>query len=261
MEDKIEIGLFLGWVVMAGLVAVLIFFSQNYRTKILRSEKDKQLLAFKTAIEAVEREKEAIARNLHDEIITLLTSLSQNNKMHIRNLVKMNLKKEDFAVDAAIINDSISGMRAIALGLMPPTFLNFGLLKALEQYVRQLLNKDTLIDFKIQDDLKTEFPFNKNEQITIYRICAEILNNLQKHAYFYSLNISVTNVGKNYIFQFAHDGKGVTNNQIEGHLVAGKGFGLNSLKSRAFVLNATIDYKISESEKISVVTLIVPLAK
>ena len=43
MESKIEIGLVLGWGVMFAFVAVIILFSQYYRGKILKSEKEKQI--------------------------------------------------------------------------------------------------------------------------------------------------------------------------------------------------------------------------
>src|SRR5688572_18727833 len=138
MESKIEITILVAWTVMLALGMVIILFSQNYRTKIVRAEKEKQIAAFRASFEAEERQKEKIANNLHDEIIPLLTALGQNSQLHKKKFLINTLDPNDLEKDFEIVNQAIKAIRSIAMDLIPTTFLNFGLLKALEQYIGQI---------------------------------------------------------------------------------------------------------------------------
>lgn len=259
MESKIEIGLVLGWGVMFAFVAVIILFSQYYRGKILKSEKEKQIIAFEASIESEEKLKERIANNLHDEIIPLLTALGQNIKQHKKDFYTMNLTPTDFEKDLGIVDQSIKGTRSIALDLIPTTFLNFGLLKAMEQYGKQLNKEGTLVELELNSALNKELPFSKNEQINIYRIYLEILNNLQKHAHFTCLRITIEITEAHFSVQFVHDGKGISNKEIEFLSMSSTGLGLKSLKSRSLILNATINYV--DETNVPTIILTIPFKK
>ncbi len=265
MEDQSKIDVFIefAWIAMFSLATILIFFSFNYRVKLLRKEKEKeiiekekQIIAFKASIEAEENQKERIANNLHDDIIPLLTALGQNIKHQKKDYYTMKLSALDFDKNAQIVDQSIKRMRAIALDLIPTTFLNFGLIKALEEYAKQLNNSGRLVEIDIKTNIHGELPFSKPEQINIYRMCLEILNNLQKHADYTCLRITVENDETSFRFKFVHDGKAINNEEIELLGLSSAGLGLKSLKSRALILNATIDY--SNETNVPSITITAP---
>jgi signal transduction histidine kinase len=88
-------------------------------------------------------------------------------------------------------------------------------------------------------------------------MCLEILNNLRKHAKYNALFVEVSNTQDELIISLRHDGKGVTNEEIETFTRLSTGLGLKSLRSRAILLNAGIIYE--KGKNFSTVSLTVPL--
>lgn len=250
MESEIAIGVVLGWVVIFLVVIFLIFLTLNHRLKILQHEQENQKKIYKANIEAEENLKEKITNDLHDEIIPLLTALKHSTQQH-----KNKHNDEDFNKDLQLITQSIDGMREVARNLIPTTFLNFGLIKAIEQAVNRLGNEDILVEFEASEALNLKVPFSKSKQLNIYRISNEILSNLSKHSEFTLLKVYVK-MEQKFTIQFVHDGKKITNEDIETFTEISSGFGLKSLKSRTFLLNGKINY--SHINDVPTITLEVP---
>lgn len=257
MEGKIEITILLAWFLVFALVLTIVYLSLNYRTKFLKSEKDKQLFAIQSAIEAEEQQKERLANNLHDDIMPLLTVLGQNINRHIRDFSNNTLNPEEFKKDLEILEESNKGMKAIALDLVPTTFLNFGLLKALAQHAGQLNVDEKVVEYTDASNFEHGLPFSKTEQINIYRIYKEILNNLTKHAAYTCLTIELRRTNAEFIIQFYHDGFSITNEQIESISRVSSGLGLKSLKARLLILKAQINY--FKKNGLPIIELIIPL--
>lgn len=224
----------------------------------LQVEKEKQLVAFSAAVEAEENQKETLAVNLHDNILPRLTAIGQMVEQHKKDLKRKILSEADFDTEISLINGTIEDIRLIAIDLIPVVFMKFGLVKALEQYIRQRNSKAFILDFenKLQD--KSRLPFSKSQQITLYRICTEIVNNLNKHTGHTYLRVTFSDTKNNFSVLFTHDGKGITNQEIEDIFGTSLGLGLNLLKSRLLVLNATINYYIEPNA--ACVELNIPLS-
>ena len=159
--------------------------------------------------------------------------------------------------DIALTEKSIKGMRSIALGLIPTTFINFGLIKAMEQYVGQISTEDKIIDFHDTTSFGKALPFTKVEQINIYRIYTELLNNLGKHSRYSCLTVSIENTKHFFLIQFKHDGFCIKTKEIEELSQTTGGLGLKSLKTRMLILNATIDY--TEESGVPTINVNIPL--
>lgn len=258
--DKTEIGIFIGlaWVSILTLVMLLIFFYQNYRTKIIKVEREKQLVEFKAAVDAEEKQKERIANNLHDEVLPLIAAFVHRIDLHIRNIENNALTKEELEEDYELINQITLSMRSIAMDLIPVTLLNFGLVKTFEYYAKQLNKGEKAVEFANEMKLK-ELTFSKNDQVNIYRLCMELFNNLRKHADFSYLKILFQNDEKGLYINVSHNGKGVTNQGIEVLTKTSKGLGLKSMQARLLILRGTINYSVGSD--LSSVTLYVPFQK
>jgi two-component system NarL family sensor kinase len=243
MEDKIELGITVGWATMFILVMVIIVFTQHYRRKMLYIEAQRQISAFSAYIEGEENLKEKISYNLHDEIIPLLTVIAQNIRRY-KKITEGNSQNFDFNTDYKLIEQAIQGTRAITLDLIPTTFLNYGLIKAIEQRVELLNMSDLFVELDTKNLPNTEIPFRKSEQINIYRICMELINNLVKHSCFTFLRIKIQYNSELFLMQFEHDGKPITNEEIKHLSQTSQGLGLKSLNSRLLILKGSIDYSI-----------------
>jgi signal transduction histidine kinase len=112
------------------------------------------------------------------------------------------------------------------------------------------------VEFENQIALEELEVFDKQDQLNIYRICLEILNNLFKHSKCTQLRMVTQKDKDRIVFEFVHNGKGVNNEEMEIYTENSKGLGLKSLKARSLLLGATIDYLTSMSY--SIIQLSVP---
>ncbi len=252
---------------IAFLVTLLFIASATSKRRILEKENllrqmeaKRQVELFRVIAKAEENQKARIARNLHDQILPILLLRTGN----INNqLIK--LKKE--GVDVTQIQKEINSLtnlseeiREISHDLIPKLFHSWGLLKSIESYVNSL-NKagGAIAEFSTSSYSSADPPFSVEDQLIIYRICLEILNNLYKHANYKYLSVSLEKVNNELEFVFAHDGKGISNDEIKHITMSDSGMGLKSIQSRALLLNAKIDYFVDKD--VSHVKLSVPLVK
>ena len=240
----------IGCLVMFILVIVIIMFVVIYQRKMLLKEakiqlmeQDKQITLFKASVEAEEQQKEKIARNLHDEINPILTLLKFNLSKHRIEIKKNKFEADSLIVDAQLLDQAIEGIRTTCLELIPTYLLQYGLLKSLEDHMRNLQQVGSITtEFENHTESIDIEVFEKQAQLNIYRICLEILNNLVKHSNASTLKLTITRLAQFLILEFNHNGSSVTNEEMNAFTENSSGLGLKSLKARALILNAKIEY-------------------
>ena len=268
MQDQTQIALYisLGCLVTFFLVIVIILFVVTYQRKMLEKEgrirameQEQQILFFKATVEAEENQKEKIANNLHDSVNPMLTLLKLNLSKHRLAFQKNKFDVEEYKKDSLIIDQAIESIRATCRDLIPSFLLEFGLIKSLEDYVFKLNVGENVIT-RFENKLpETAIPdYGKQEQLIIYRVCLELMNNLIKHAGFTELIVELDAVDGNMVIRILHDGRGVNNAEVEDFTAKSKGLGLRSLKARVLLLNAKLDY--IKQDPNSFVKLSIPLA-
>lgn len=241
----------LGILITLFLAAVIIIFVVHYQRKMLLKEADikmmeqeKQINLFKASVEVEEQQKEKIARNLHDEINPLLVVLKLNLSRHRMAAQKNTFDPENLKKDSDLLDKAIEGIRTTCHDLIPSFLHQFGLLKALEEYVHTAQQSgDMSVEFENTISMEELEVFDKQDQLNIYRICLEILNNLFKHSGCSRLRLATQKTKDQIVFEFTHNGKGVSNKEMEVYTENSKGLGLKSLKARSLLLGADIDYQ------------------
>jgi signal transduction histidine kinase len=267
MENQAGIGFFIGFgcLAMLTLGMLIIVLSMSYRKKILEKEnkiqalyREKQIEILRASIAAEERQKGSLAENLHDEIIPLLTVIGRNLDQQVRNFHANRFNPEQLKKEVDSIEGVVEDIRIIAYDLIPKTVLSFGLISAIRYHVDKL-NDDEQINARFVNNTSfvEELPFSKEDQVSIYRACLEILNNLYKHAQYADLTVSCDHVQNGLQFEFAHDGKGITNDEIELFRKSKIGLGLKSLQARLLILNGVIDYRKEGAQ--GIVTIRIPI--
>lgn len=169
------------------IVGILIFRQKNILSKkkiadqkIRHLKRQKQLIATKALLEGEETERIRIAAEIHDGLGGLLTSA----KLKLAFLKDSGFSSEEQSglVDNTLhlIDKSIAEMRKVAHNLMPETLRHYGLKTALNDFIYEIIPEDlpkiTINNFG--DDLR----YNKEVEITIYRIVQELVNNALKYA-------------------------------------------------------------------------------
>jgi two-component system, NarL family, sensor kinase len=209
---------------------------------IKQMELEKKMMLFKAVATAEEREREKIAGNLHDEINAMLA-------IHKQTLEKHGIDFDNNEFDMEAYNKTIEGIEnireavtACAFDLVPAFFVKHGLLITLEDQIRQI-NYAGKIKARFNclvKDHQTQFP--KNEELNIYRISLELINNLLKHAQPGYLTMTVSNSDENLLIYIDHDGKKIGNTMIAAYTKRKDGLGLKSIQARSMMLNAKIEY-------------------
>ncbi len=99
---------------------------------------------FNASAEIEEREKERIARNLHDEINPLLNVLKQNLQRHRLYIMKNKFQVESFNQDFELIDKAMDGIRNSSYELVPSFLIDYGLIVSLKDYIRSLNDAEIL---------------------------------------------------------------------------------------------------------------------
>lgn len=230
-----------------GISAVFIIHRKNMiekEAKIASIEHDKNIAVFRASNESEEREKKRISKELHDGLVPSLSAVERSLEKHLKDYEKGEFDTSRLRRDITEIEDTIEALRTIAHDLIPPILLSFGLIRALAYQVERVNDTGLQADFENTSPYDEVLPFSMEDQVSIYRMCNEILNNLYKYAGYKYLRVLVEMPEKYLVIDFTHDGTGITNEEIDIAVNQGKGLGLRSLISRALLLNANVNYSI-----------------
>lgn len=192
-------------------------------------------------IEAEEREKNRFSVELHDGLGPLLSTiklyfqwLSETSDPEKKKLI---IEKGD-----KNINDAIETLREISNNLSPRTLNSFGFIKAIEDFVDNL-NQTQKIHINFTSN--TDKQFDKNIEVTLYRISTELINNTIKysHATKAIIEVFLDEINNHVKIIYSDNGEGFDFDEVK---VKGKGIGLLNISQRVNSLNGIL---IIESKK------------
>ena len=261
-ENEILIIIFIGIMIMMllALAFVLFFyFSQKrFQAEQLKSQaerlKHQELLLFST-IEAQEKERQRIAKDLHDEIGSKLNIINlgmhQLNKIGKNNGAILNTTKELFGV----INETIGTTRRISHDLLPPTLEKFGLKEALVELCesfKQTASFDIAFSVRENDPYKTE----KNVELNLFRVVQELINNSIKHGKPSQIKINFWKNKNGIKIKYRDNGKGFDfkNNSFK------TGLGMQNIESRIKMINAEFNFSSSVGAGVQVEIIKKPIS-
>ena len=203
---------------------VLSIVQQQKRTHKLQQAK---ILA---EISAMEKERERIAADLHDDIGPILSVV----KLHIEDVHTSDKEeKEQLKTAGAYIDDLATRLREIASDLMPHALLRKGLRTALVELKERVEHSSGLeIAFVCPD---TAF-LSQQLSIQVFRIVQELLHNSLRHARATRLKIDIAVRGKKLVVFYQDNGIGFDYALMQEQ---GTGIGLRSLKNRAELMGGS----------------------
>ncbi|MBN1143882.1 MAG: PAS domain S-box protein [Bacteroidales bacterium] len=185
-----------------------------------------------TIISTEEKEREKFARNLHDDLGPLLSSI----KMYVNSLSSnVDASKHEFIISQLkiILKEVIQNTKEISNDLSPHVLANYGLIAALEWFINQL---KPYIEITLESNLKDE-RYPSSMELTIYRIIKELINNTIKHAQATKINIKLFLILKSLHLQYADNGTGFGKNWHNNY--ESMGMGMSNIISRCRSVNAT----------------------
>jgi PAS domain S-box-containing protein len=190
-----------------------------------------------------EEERTAIAREIHDELGQVLTSLKINLTIIGKSLSSSGEKIDTSMIDEEIksmksrIDTTIKRLRKLITKLRPEVLDNLGLIPAIEWLINEFQSTSG-IQCELINNVEEEFEFNQDVSIALFRIFQEALTNVVRHAQASKVTLQLNKNGNSFSLEITDDGIGIKETKIK----ANKSFGLLGMKERALILGG--DFKI-----------------
>lgn len=196
------------------LIGGILAYSYMRQKRRLQTE-ETQRLALQSELKGQEEERNRIAKDLHDGVVSDLTGL----KYHLNDLELDTPDLDDAVNRISVISSEI---RFISHNLATPLFVNANLEEVLVQFAEEVSSKQNLEIKTIfypainWDDVSSVF------QVEVYRVIQEIVSNTLKHAnatgltvnmvkHHDSFNIGIEDNGKGFIVGVQQSGIGIQN--------------------------------------------------
>ena len=177
-------------------------------------------------IKTEENERERFAKNLHDDLGPLLSSI----KLYISSLHATNDKdKQEFIINQLndVVKEAITTTKEVSNDLSPHILINYGLVSAIESFLNKV---PAAIRTEFITDLTTERYSNTIEN-SYYRIIKELINNTLKHAHASFIHIELNESGQHLSLSYADNGIGFSlESSVKGKQT---GMGMSNIISRA----------------------------
>ncbi len=219
--------------------------------KIETLEKEKKLLSMSSLLEGQENERIRIAKDLHDGLGGLLTTV----KAHFGK-IQMEIDKIEnldiYQTANQMIDKAHDEVRRISHNLMPADLRAGGLPVAIRQLVHEL---------KTIHEMKTEFELvgfaheriSEKVEISVYRITQELITNIIKYAKAENVFIQISKFENEIQIVVEDDGLGFDYESA----LRSNGLGLKSISSRVEQFKGSIDV-VSMKDKGTSVTANIP---
>lgn len=173
----------------------LFFFSDiTERVRIREADEDIKNRRLASFIEGQEKERERIARDLHDGV------------GQIANMIKLSLKKGDSGdVLIEMVDQFLDEMRKVTDGLLPTLLSDFPIDICIKKIVDQA-NKNSGIHFTFQADNLPDLDMKL--KVNIYRVVQENISNILKHSNASTASIQLYHFDSHLQVTIEDDGKG-----------------------------------------------------
>ncbi len=188
---------------------------------------------------AREEERARVARELHDELGQVLTSLKLEFMWLVDELRRNEPKPGIQVVNKlqsliGLIEGSIQSVRQISSDLRPAVLDHFGLKEAI-QWEATKFEARTGIRCHLSFSLKNE-PGDRTRQLAMFRILQEALTNVARHAHAGAVRVSLRERGRRVTLSIRDNGRGIT----KAELASVESIGLLGMIERARLLGGGV---------------------
>lgn len=206
-------------------------------------------------IEGQEKERQRIARDLHDTTVQNLTAMIHKLEF-CQQIVDADVIRAKIEMQLMMntIRETVDGMREIIYNLRPMSFDDIGFKDTLLRAVEKLQkNTDTEIGLRINGDFCNMTPAY---ELTILRIIQEAINNTKKYADAEKAEIVLSYEENQLTLEISDNGKGFDVKSCKSQQ-QNSGFGISMMKERVYLLNGQIELQ-SEKDKGTKIKVLLP---
>lgn len=227
------------WFLMASAAAIGLLAFGIYRRRLGESRRRQfaQEEFSRRLINAHETERRRVAAELHDSIGQSLAMIKNSAVFGANTANDLDEAKEQLQEISGASAQAISEVREIAYNLRPYLVDRLGLTKAIAELLEKVEDGTALEIVEELEDI--DDLFEKEAEISIYRIVQESLNNVLKHSGATKARVSIVETERSVKIEIADDGKGFDVSSASETNGRG-GFGLLGMSERVRMLGGTI---------------------
>jgi len=204
--------------------------------QLIELEKERQLAAAKSVLQGEEAERARLAGDLHDGLGGLLSGVKLKLSFMKENAIitSENLVHFNHALD--LLDTSIAEMRRVAHNLMPETLMHYGLRTALNDFINQVEPEG--IPIMRFNTFGEDLRYDKEVEITLYRITQELVTNAIKHASARQIDIQLFTEPDRICVQINDNGIGFDPERLD---PSKTGKGLKNIRDRVTAFNGQFE--------------------
>lgn len=218
-------------VFLAMVLLFLVFFYQKYLAKMKQKEAE---LLLKSSLEAEKKERQRIAKDLHDGV--------QGDLIAIKNFVEVlsnhlnTSKTQDLLLDIKeALTQTSENTRMISHNLMPPLLETSGFEGAIRHYFEKLAETS---GSHFQVNIETQQGLISDETAyELFRIVQELTTNMLKYGGITTCSLALTSHGKQCQLSLIDDGVAF---DFKESFASSKGAGLRNIQSRLNAIQAVL---------------------
>lgn len=200
--------------------------------QLLKQEIDKQKIIAQAVVDAQEKERAEIGKDLHDNVNQILSTA----KLYLE-LAKTDTSQRDALIkrSADSIFQAINEIRNISKALVPPSVKDLGIIDSIKDLVESVhMTKALQVKFIYEGNF--ESTISDKQKLMLFRIIQEQVNNVLKHAEAGKLVIELIMHEKLINLSITDNGKGFELEKVRFK----KGVGLSNIESRANLFNGKV---------------------
>jgi two-component system, NarL family, sensor kinase len=236
-KQTTQIFIILGFVVFAAVISYLLYNRYRWKQQVkLQTEILKQQeLAAQSILEAEEKERTRIAKDLHDGVGQMMSAARMNlSSFYNTAKIEDDDQSKSLVNIIQLVDDSCKEVRAVSHSMMPSALLNKGLPDAVEELTAKISNRALQVNFYSEGFTER---LNITTETILFRVIQECINNSIKHADASTLDISLIYDNDGISVTIEDNGKGFLNDLQQ----KDDGMGLSNIRSRIQFLKGTVD--------------------
>lgn len=240
--DTEEKSIFILVLIAAGILGTILVYFIVTMIRQHRKTARLHLDQVQAEIRTLERERNRIATDLHDDLGPLISAVR----------FKINAVEPGSEEDAQLIatvsqhlDDSLTRIREISFNLLPGTLLRKGLISTIEEFISKT---EKHLPFKVRFLHYQQRELDKEVTLNMYRIMLEILHNTIKHAQATELLYELHIEQQKLSFHAEDNGVGFDLYHVQ---AAENGLGLKNLRSRVAVMGGELQLEAAPGKGVN----------
>ena len=187
-------------------------------------------------INAQEKERQRVARELHDSVNQLLSS-AKYRLASMANGRRSSSHSNNVRQAGKLVEKAIGEVRLISRNLRPSELDDLGLISALRSLTHEFSRRSGMVSRFKSAAASCPPQMPKEVEMTLYRIAQEALNNAEKHSRAARVELSLSCTRKQALLTIRDNGRGFSHRAVSG----ASGWGLRNMNERAALLGGSFD--------------------